>query len=185
VKRVFVAIKIEASEEMKAVIHELKTALKFDNIKWVDLNNIHITITFIGDCNEDVIPKILENLLSICEKSKSFELSINGVGVFKNINNPTVLWLGVNTGNEINDLKLELDKNLRSLGLGFDAKSFNPHITIGRPKFFNNTAVLLQIIEKYKNTELQKQKVTSVCLYESILKSTGPQYIKLGSAQLI
>ena len=60
-----------------------------------------------------------------------------------------------------------------------EEKDFNPHLTIGRVKYFSNKKTLLELVEKYQNTTILECQINEFILYESILKKEGPEYLMI------
>jgi RNA 2',3'-cyclic 3'-phosphodiesterase len=93
-KRIFIAVEIDPGATLLKMISALKTGLKNDNIKWVNPNNIHLTLSFLGDTEEEMIRSVSNMLKERCEGSGKFELVIEGLGIFRNLDDPRVLWTG-------------------------------------------------------------------------------------------
>ncbi|MFU8845056.1 MAG: 2'-5' RNA ligase family protein, partial [Bacteroidales bacterium] len=64
-KRLFAAIKVMPDEEFMRVFMTLKRDLKNEKIKWVDPENIHITLKFFGETPESKIPLINDVLSAV------------------------------------------------------------------------------------------------------------------------
>jgi 2'-5' RNA ligase len=94
-KRIFIAIKAEAGATLLKIVSSLKSGLIEEGIKWTNPDNIHITLAFLGDTEEDMIRVISSKLKDRCEGSGNFELYIRGTGVFRNLSDPRVIWAGI------------------------------------------------------------------------------------------
>ena len=92
--RTFIAIKIPAVEELKNLIARFRSVMKEESIKWVDPENLHITLRFLGDTADDMIKPIHESLNNAANKCSGFDLVLKGTGVFKNFHDPRVIWIG-------------------------------------------------------------------------------------------
>ncbi len=175
-KRLFAAIKVHPSETFLKVYYGLKTNLRNDKIKWVDLENIHITLKFFGETEEERIPQISEKLNEISKSHSNFSLNIKNVGIFGSSYKPRVIWLGIEKNEQLMELGSEILHGMDKIGFKQDRQNFVPHLTIGRVKFIDDKNRFQQVIDKYKSTDIQKQKVAGFILYESILKPQGPEY---------
>ncbi len=84
-KRLFVAVPV--SEEVKRKIRILLKDLSTTgaDLKLVSLSHLHFTLKFLGDVDEKMISQIEEKLAGIAEKTKGFEVSVKGVGVFPSL----------------------------------------------------------------------------------------------------
>lgn len=184
-KRTFVAIKMPISKQTAEFIQDIKFALKDERIKWVENWNIHITLFFIGDTYENIIDEIGIKITDKLGKIKSFNLSCKGVGVFKNVYNPKVLWFGIRQSENLTNLKLAVDKVMSSFGFTIEERDFKPHLTIGRVKFIRNKDKFKNALEKYKEVEIQNFSINEVIFYESKLTPKGPVYEVLKKIPLI
>jgi 2'-5' RNA ligase len=183
-KRIFVAIEVEAGGEMQRITATLKALLGNENIKWVDIRNMHVTLAFLGDTEEDRIKSLAGVIKEKCAGFGDFEVTISGTGVFRNFRDPRIIWAGINPQEELIRLG-ELVKNaLRQEGFHIDDKPFRPHITLGRIKNIKDNQNLKQVLDKYSKAEPQTVSVKEVILFESILKQTGPVYRPLANFSL-
>ncbi|HUX58809.1 MAG TPA: RNA 2',3'-cyclic phosphodiesterase [Bacteroidales bacterium] len=175
-KRIFIALKIDPEVPLLKIISSLKSDLIIEKIKWTSIDNIHITLAFPGNTEEKDIEIIKAMLTEKCEGFGKFELIIKGAGVFKNLSDPRVIWVGIELSEKLFQLNNVIIKGLRDAGSNIEYRPFKPHLTIGRIKYINNKTALKTYTDKYQNTEIQRFQVKEVILYESILKQTGPVY---------
>jgi 2'-5' RNA ligase len=175
-KRVFIALKVEAGENLLMMISSLKSGLRKDLIKWTNPDNIHITIAFLGDTEEEMIKSISSMLNEKCKGSGKFELIIKGAGVFRNINDPRIIWTGIEPSDRLVHLNEIIMNGLKGLSIKMEGRTFNPHLTIGRIKHLNDKKALKALTERFQNSEMQVIQVNEVILYESILLQSGPIY---------
>jgi 2'-5' RNA ligase len=73
-------------------------------------------------------------MLSVGQKKKNFNATLEGLKFFPNQRHPKILWLGIQPEHELIDLYDRLSKELGSLGLKLDPRPYRPHLTIGRFK---------------------------------------------------
>jgi 2'-5' RNA ligase len=184
-KRVFIAVKVDPGDGLLRMISTLRSALATENIRWVDLVNIHITMAFLGDTEDGKI-KILAGMLNErCSGFHEFDFILSGAGVFKNYRDPRIIWAGIKSPEKLYALENRIAEGLKSTDLVIEERQFKPHLTIGRVKSIKDTANLKTVLERYKEIEFQKIEVKEVILYESILTPTGPIYKPLGSYSLL
>lgn len=183
-KRLFAAIKIYPEKAFFDQLHQLETQLRHEKIKWVEDNNIHITLKFFGETEESKIPEISIVLQSVADKTKSFELSLQKLGIFGSSYNPKVIWAGIHPYDELVGIMKGLQKELKSIGYEPDRQNLVPHLTLGRIKYLIDKSIFQQTIEEFKELTSIPVKVVSFHLYESILKKEGPVYIVLGTFSL-
>jgi 2'-5' RNA ligase len=178
-KRLFVAVKIEPGENFLKVYYSLKKELQNEKIKWVEPQNMHITLKFFGETPEQDI-EIINNVLAESAKLHSaFAFSIKNTGIFGSRYNPKVIWFGINNQEKLQNLGLDILSALDVAGFKRDRQNFVPHLTVGRIKYLTNKNRFQKTIDKYKDLFLQDVNVGKFTLYESVLKPTGPVYYPL------
>lgn len=153
------------------------------SIKWVQLDNLHITVTFLGTQSVDKIEDFQEALKNVCSQFAPFDLKIEDVGAFANEHDARVLWLGVQNKKVFAEFKSLLDRYLfaKELLTEPDEREFSPHLTIGR---LRNTRSVKNMISPFKRKSFGKIRVHEVILYESVLQGNFPAYIPLFRTEL-
>ena len=183
-RRTFIAININPDNRLKQLIKELKAALSVSRIKWVETENLHITLAFLGDTDEYKIGAVRDILRSTCSSFNSFPLELRDIGLFRSLKDPRVIWLGVCPSKELADLREAICIELFESSIYNDSRPFRPHLTIGRPKHLKEISKLSGIISETRNKIIQTSIVDKVIFYESILKQEGPVYRVLGEYSL-
>ena len=97
--------------------------------RWMDVENYHITLRFIGDVEGRTADDIVSGLDRISRPA--FEIRLSGVGAFGN-KKPHALWAGVEPSAELAALQAEIDRICLRNGAPADARKFTPHVTIAR-----------------------------------------------------
>jgi 2'-5' RNA ligase len=180
-KRIFIAVKLDAGADLLRMISSLKALLGEESIKWVDPGNIHLTLAFLGDTEEKRI-RILGSLLKDkCSGFGEFEFTLAGTGVFKNFRDPHVIWAGIRSSKRLSDLNSKISTGLKETGFNIEERSFKPHLTLGRIRSLKDPENLKSVLERYRETEFQTVPVKEVILFESILMQKGPFYKPLGT----
>jgi 2'-5' RNA ligase len=182
--RTFVAIKIPISKKTKELLNDFKFNLRDEKIRWVEDYNLHITIFFLGNTEESKINEIGNELTKVLERVESFDLICKGLGVFKSVFNPKVLWIGIERSDSLEYINLAIEKVMSSFGFVSEHREFKPHLTIGRAKFIKDKDRLRRLVNNYKEFEMQKVNITEVYFYESKLTPQGPIYEILAKIQL-
>ena len=115
-------------------LERLMTALRPEAlIKWSPLDNLHVTIKFIGEWPETELDK-LDGVLAALPPREPFTLELRDLGWFPNERSPRVLWAGVHGGEPLEQLARELDRLLEPLGIKKEDRAFSPHLTLARIK---------------------------------------------------
>lgn len=184
-KRLFAAIKIHPDEKLIKYYDQLRNALKYDKIKWVDENNLHLTLKFFGETEEEKIDEIIDLIDDAVYDTTSFEISLKNTGIFGSSYKPRVIWFGFENYDPVTDLFKRLKENLETTGYHYDRQNFVPHLTVGRVKFIKDIKHFQQVIGNFKNVDLQKEKISKLILFESILSRKGPTYEVIEEFELL
>jgi 2'-5' RNA ligase len=183
-KRIFIALKVEAGPALLGMISSLKSGLQNDSIKWTSIDNIHITLAFLGDTHESLINDIRIMLAEKCGSYGKFSLTLKGCGLFRNFSDPRIIWTGIDLSDKLIQLNASIMNGLKALNIKMEDRPYNPHLTLGRIKHINDKDLLKSLIDRFQNTELQTVPISEVILYESILLQSGPIYQPLAKFTL-
>ena len=175
-KRIFIATDIVNSEKLRALLASFKDALGDERIRWVDPANMHLTLAFLGDKDEGEIKEAGDIMTSVSSGFEPFEIELNGTGVFRNIRQPRVIWLGLKAPDSFYRMQEMLCRQLEDEGIYRKEKIFKPHITLGRIKYIESRDRLSGILKAHSSVRLPPMEVSELILYESILKPGGPKY---------
>jgi 2'-5' RNA ligase len=97
--------------------------------RWIDVENYHITLRFIGDVEGHVADEIANALDRV--RRPSFSLTLSGVGAFGS-RKPHSVYAGTRASPDLNALQGEIDRICQRLGVAPDPKKFTPHVTLAR-----------------------------------------------------
>jgi len=175
--RLFIAIDIP--EEIKKNL--LQISFGIPGAKWMEDDQIHLTLRFIGEVLGNTYLDITEALKHI--KVKPFSIQLKGIGHFPPRKHPKVLWVGVEKSDELFQLKKKIDHILNTLHLDAEDRKFHPHITLARLKNSPASRVGLYIAENnlFKTEPIG---VHDFHLYSSILNEKGALHQKEASYNL-
>ncbi len=131
---------------------------------------LHITLKFIGETNEDQLPDIVESLHSIRFSPLRFQLM--DLGHFPLRGKPTVLWAGINPTEPLISLRNKIERNLEEAGIEREKRKFSPHLTLCRLKNSPLKRVTGFLMDN-GGFETPPFEVNSFKLYSSILTPKG------------
>lgn len=148
--------------------------------KWVNPENLHLTLIFLGNIKKEKIEKLFASIEQEVEKTKPFQINLEkAVYAPPGKTPPRMIWLKVKKSDSLKQLKKGIDKSLSqnsSFFFSSEPREFSPHITLSRI----NTLAWSQIepeerpnIEEDFNLEIL---VDSLKLMESKLKKEGAEY---------
>ena len=143
--------------------------------KWVEYDNLHFTLKFLGDTDENIITQIIETLGDELKLHNS-PIEFKGLGAFPNLRNPRVLFANMLTkGNILTNLANSIANKLAKFGFAKETKEFKPHLTLQRLKDFNSQG-FSDVVESYKETVFGNMDSFTVNIIESKLTKSGPIY---------
>jgi 2'-5' RNA ligase len=182
--RCFIAI--ELSQDIKTLIKKTQVELQELPLKitWVQPENAHITLKFLGDVPQSQIQTIQQKLASLAADHHIFNIHTTTLGAFPNTHQPRVLWIGIDDQDHICKMAKNIENMLEGLGIPKDNKAFHPHITLGRVKNKQNRH--LQSKTNLNNLIFQRclQNIVHFTLFQSTLTLEGPVYTPLGKFNL-
>lgn len=174
--RAFIAIKIVPNTEVLKLLQHLKDRFPNDSINWVDTNNFHLTLRFIGNTTREQLHELVDKLEDLFSDKPKFEIILNGAGYFKSKNQPRVVFTHLKESEDLLQLVQEIEESVVVCGFDGEQKTFRPHLTLGRIKSVQNRNRFISIIDEMPMIEYQKVDVEEIILFQSILKQTGPEY---------
>ena len=184
--RSFIAIKIPADIQKKLQGIQDKLKQSAAHVSWVNPENIHLTLKFLGNIEETQLDEIAAGIRNSTQGLSPFQLQVGYAGAFPNIRFPRVIWIGVSddeAGN-LKTLQQELSNNLAQIGFDAEKERFQPHLTLGRVRSQKNRSNLLRAIEAMVNVWVGEVSVRSLYLIKSELKPTGAEYTDLAEITL-
>ncbi len=172
--RLFLGIPI--SEEIKTKIKPVVKALgetKAD-LNLVSLENLHLTVKFLGGVDEQKIPEIKKATSRICQEFSNFSLHFSGVGVFPSLKEIKVVWIGLQSP-EMVELMQTFNSELDHIHK-YDYPETKPHLTLARVKSVKNKDKLREVLLKFKDANFGEMNVDKVILFQSTLTKNGAVY---------
>jgi len=179
-KRLFLAINLPENIKIKILNQIGALKKKHPNLNWVKAEGLHITLYFLGDCDESTTA-LVENLLDKGRgKFNKFIFTLGQINAFPNLKMPRVLYLACEqtNGRGVFGLYRFLETGLVNLGFEIDRRPWTPHITLARIK----NRIYLASDMKINYTE--SFSVDSFELMESQLDSRGAEYKIVKSIKL-
>ncbi len=134
-QRLFVAVALPPGplEECRRVIDAVRGTELGRGARWVQSENLHLTVRFLGDTPPDLVPDVGLAVLDAASAVAPFRIEIAGAGAFPDGRHPRTLWLGVDRGNDgLERLVDALEGPLDRLGWPPDPRARRPHLTVAR-----------------------------------------------------
>jgi len=186
--RTFIAI--ELPKEIRDSLANLQDKLKSTgaDVKWVEPDNIHLTLKFLGEIDDQKLDKITSILENIAKDKNSFHIFISSIGAFPRISSPRVIWVGIDMGEkETKGIVKALEEKIEKIGIPKEDRPFSSHITIGRTRSALNLQKLaegLKTLENDLKIKVAEFDVTKITLFKSTLTPKGPIYEVLKETNL-
>ncbi|MEO1524365.1 MAG: RNA 2',3'-cyclic phosphodiesterase [Planctomycetota bacterium] len=177
--RSFISVPITAqvSSSAKRIIKRLQP---FDSgIKWVPLDNLHLTLKFLGEVDNTEVHEVCRSIRRVTDTVAPFELRFAGTGGFPNSERPRILFAGVeDPSGELVRMVSELERVLADLGFKPEPRDYTPHLTLGRTRSNSGRAreELIAEMKQMGDVQLGEMVVDQVQLMASFLDKGGPTY---------
>ena len=172
-KRLFVAIPL--SKSTKDTFAAYKKNFKLNNVRWTEKENLHITIFFLGNIQQDIIPKIINLLQKTTGNIKPFTLKFEKIKFASPNKPPRMIWGQFYKNNEYSYLTKKISKVLNQflqISIEKNATRENiPHVTLARIKNPNSVRDV-----QLKPIKIENLIVVSYQLIESNLSPDGSIY---------
>lgn len=182
--RCFIAIEIP--ETVKSVLSGIEEELKKTeaDVRWVNPDNIHLTLKFLGNIKEETVKKVMKMMETVCSSCNSFNLEVKGLGVFPSIKSPRVLWVDIEESDVLKSLQEEIDKKMVPIGFEREDRKFTPHLTMGRFRSSIGKGALLEVIKQHEKDTFGTIDVQYISLMRSDLNPEGARYTRIAEIPL-
>jgi len=181
--RLFIGIPLPG--EYAQIIREVQDAWKkrlASKVSWVRPELAHVTLKFLGEVDEDKIPAIVQAMREGARGS--FDARGGEGGFFPPKGAPRVIWVGLRQGREECAAYFEkLDGGLMKAGFPAESKPFAAHLTVARVKAVIRSDDWSGLLVDL-NRDWPVFTVSHVVLWQSILKSSGPEYRRVAEVGL-
>ncbi len=175
-KRVFLAIPAGEAPGLRDHYKRIRDTLAEERIKWVRLHNLHLTLHFFGDLDEEAIVRADRLFRKHLKDLTAYDQELRGAGLFPDVRRPRVLWFGVPVTDPLQALAGAVKDALREGGFALPDKPFSPHLTIGRIKWIDHKDTLADLLNRYHDKMIARLPVKEILFLESILRPEGPEY---------
>jgi 2'-5' RNA ligase len=141
---------------------------KYSFKKWVDPQDYHITLSFLGKASDLQLEKLKQQLPMIVHEIPSFELMITHFGQFGESASPRILWVGTEESALLASLQKEVEDACSIAGFVAEARKYNPHITVAR-NWQGHKSFQLPVFSDINTLKDLGWDIPEICLYRSHL----------------
>lgn len=123
--RLFAALEIP--EDVGRQLASLRGGLP--GARWIDPENYHVTLRFIGDIDGATANEIAHTLANV--RRRPFEVSLQGLAPFGG-KKPRAVVAQVAPSRPLLELQGELERLMQRFGLEPEGRKYTPHVTLAR-----------------------------------------------------
>lgn len=141
------------------------------------IENVHLTLQFLGAVPEERLVPLRSALTSAAGEGRPLALEVKGAGGFPSARRPRVVWVGV--GGEVEalaGLAAAVGRRLAPLGFPPEDRPFSPHLTLGRAREGRGAPGLGGALAQVAGMEGAPWRATELVLYRSHLSPAGARY---------
>ena len=174
--RLFLAIPL--SDAVRGAVAEMQARLRATGagVRWVEPDNFHITVKFIGDRPDELLPELEGVCGAVAAQTDAFEISVRGAGAFPKRGPLKTLWAGLSEGAEAwKALARRAEGPLAAYGVAREG-GLVPHITLGRAKSPEGMDDLRAALDTEARTDCGRQSADRIALVQSTLDPRGAIY---------
>lgn len=163
-------------------LFQIKPIFQFK--RWVDLNDYHITLAFLGSVNSQQLPSIINSVSDAIKNQKAFMLDIEGLNVFGSQKSPRIFWGAVSEAGQLFKLQEIVHNTCLAAGFTLETRAYHPHITLARKWEKSEDFIMDDLItyNPFREKTLSFQ-VSEIVLYKSNLENT-PKYESIAAISL-
>ena len=185
--RLFWAVNLPLNTRTKLCYIEDRLREAGADARWVEEDNLHVTVKFLGDTDPGRVARITESVSGRLSGLGKFRLEPEGMGFFPGAHSPRVLWVGL--GGDVGALgkvALAVEDAMEELGYPREGRRFTPHLTLARIRSPRNAERLAALVraEAAGIAGLGVIDVHTVDLMSSTLTGSGPVYRPIARVKL-
>ncbi len=173
--RSFIAIPLPSLLKKRLTELQQRLAGQLPAMRWSAVDNLHLTLVFLGDQSEETLEQIAVSMLSVGRLRAGFRVGCRGLGSFPARHRARVLWLGLEPTSPLVKLQQQLSTELVRCGIPKEQRPFNPHLTLGRVR--DHPLDLTKFLDETAEVDCGNMDVSNMILYESRLGPGGALHL--------
>lgn len=147
-------------------------------VRWVHPRNMHVTLKYIGEWDEERLDLVTSALSRVRIASK-VKVPLAGLGFFPYAHSPRVFWVIAENTPPLRQLASSVDAALARLGIAPEVRPYVPHLTLGRLGGKCDLTEMNEAIEELPSREFGAIEPETFALYGSMLTEGGPVHRKI------
>lgn len=176
--RLFIAVELPPDVRKKLASLQKDLQKTGADAKWVEPENIHLTVKFLGNVEPDKAGKIGSLLEKLFGRQPAFEAALDEIGCFPSLGAPRVVWAGLTDADKLlGRIAQKTEEELAKMGFEKENRPFTAHSTLARIRSARNrTALASEILDINKDFKKKTFLIDNITLFESHLSPKGPAY---------
>lgn len=175
--RIFIGIPVGKCVQ-QAIERLLETVqMRSRNLRWVAAENRHMTLAFLGDIHAQELDTVQRAFTGTYAGQGRFQYPLSALRRFPNSRGRIIALTG-EASEPLLGLAMATRDMLGACGLGFERKTFRPHITLARVR--NPRHTVMKIDQQVD----VRMDIRRIALYRSTLTESGSIYTVLENADL-
>ena len=172
--RGFIAVDVPPSPALERFAGDLRTASA--SLKVVSADQLHLTVKFLGDTEEGLVPEIVTAIREAAAGVRPFEDRVQGTGAFPSLSRMNLIWVGVQGAEPIARIANALEVSLESLGFAPEKRAWKAHVTLARVKGHRDLDRVRGVLEGHRDDLFGSHRVDGIFSKKSVLTPQGAQY---------
>ncbi len=146
--------------------------------KFVEKENLHLTITFLGNKHENEVEGITRELDGVANSSRYLHVKLGGLKIIPSESYIRVIGIHVNPSREVEEL-------IKKVASAIDGDYHEgTKMTLCRVRNVINKTVVSDFIEKNRDVSFGGFDIENISLVKSVLTGKGPVYETIHNSQL-
>lgn len=180
--RAFISADLPAIPPLVTLTEELRRAS--DSLRVVSPDHLHLTLKFLGDTEEGLVPELVGVIQDSCRGVGSFPIRVRGTGAFPSLSRMNVLWVGIEMAEPLARIANSLEAKLEPLGFPAERRPWTGHMTLARVKGARELDRVRAVLEAHRDEIFAEHRVDEIRLKKSVLTPQGPVYTTLEAVRL-
>ncbi len=180
--RAFISADLPPLPALEALARDLAATSR--DLKVVATDHLHLTLKFLGDTEEGLVPEIVSAMREATAEVQSFSIRVRGTGAFPNLARPGVLWVGIEGGEPLGRIAKTLDEHLVALGFAREGRPWSPHVTLARVRGRRGIDQAQEILRAHATETFAEVRIEEIRLKKSVLQPRGPEYTTVDAVRL-
>jgi len=178
--RIFIAVELDPDLRSAIVDVERRLTDAGARLRWIPVENLHFTVRFLGEITRAQLAQVKLAAREAAAGLTPFRLTLHGVGAFPSLQQPRVVWIGVQEGGDgLAALAARLDDFLAAHRFPREHRPYQAHLTLARVRDRRVWGDIVRALEVFRAEPVGTQEVRGLTVMESHLRPGGARYTRL------